>query len=262
MSSISLNPNEPNPNFMMYQELARKIFMAAHIGNDECFWLMGKTGIGKTTFILWLEEFSSLYKVKTILFHAGEGLKLEEVKETVERAIKPSFFSKFFLKRKVGGKPFLLIMDEIVYIKDEEIFRYLVSKLDDPDLRMTIVFSSVKPVEIVKKSFKGRDIEEISLKMPPKEVVMEMIRKRIESTGENKFQPFGKEAVEELISHSTTPREVLIKLEKMAEKLENSSLETMRTKCPQCGTTFSYQKNPSGPTKVKCPDCGKEGMMR
>ncbi len=38
--------------------------------------------------------------------------------------------------------------------------------------------------------------------------------------------------------------------------------ETMRTKCPQCGTTFTYQKNPSGSTRVKCPNCGKEGIVR
>lgn len=38
--------------------------------------------------------------------------------------------------------------------------------------------------------------------------------------------------------------------------------EISKTQCPSCGYIFSYQKNPSGPTKVKCPSCGKEGIIR
>ncbi len=216
--TLPLNPNEPNPNFMMYQELARKLILKALMGNDGCFWIFGETGIGKTTFLLWLKEFSSLYKLVPIFFHAGEGIEFREFEKRIEEAIKPSFFPRIFLRRKVTKKPLLLLVDEIEYIKDKEIFSYMVSKLDDPDLHLAVVFSSIEPVEMVKKTFKGRDIEEISLEMPPKEIVMEMVRKRIEASGGNEFQPFGRGVVESVIEKSKTPREVLIKLEEIEEK--------------------------------------------
>lgn len=40
------------------------------------------------------------------------------------------------------------------------------------------------------------------------------------------------------------------------------AVETMKIKCPSCSTVFNIQKNPSGPTSVRCPSCGKEGMMQ
>ncbi len=32
-------------------------------------------------------------------------------------------------------------------------------------------------------------------------------------------------------------------------------------KCPSCRTVFHVWKNPSGPTPIKCPNCGKEGTI-
>ena len=57
-------------------------------------------------------------------------------------------------------------------------------------------------------------IEEISLQMPKKGNLMEMVRKRIEAGGGKKFQPFGGDVVEGIINESETPREILTKLEK------------------------------------------------
>ena len=57
-------------------------------------------------------------------------------------------------------------------------------------------------------------IEEIALQMPKKGNLMEMIRKRIEAGGGKKFQPFGGDAIEEIINESETPREIITKLEK------------------------------------------------
>jgi ribosomal protein S27E len=37
--------------------------------------------------------------------------------------------------------------------------------------------------------------------------------------------------------------------------------EVKKVRCPACSTVFSYTKNPKGPTWVKCPSCGKEGVV-
>ncbi|HDH81996.1 MAG: AAA family ATPase [Thermoplasmata archaeon] len=211
---IFLNPNEPNPGFMVHKDEARKVLLKAIAGKSECFWVLGKTGIGKTTFLLWLNEFAPVYRVKPILIHGGETLTLDEVKTKVEQAIKPSFFSRVFLRKKVIERPVLLLIDEVEYIKDERVFQYIISKLDDDRLQMSVVLASVEIVdEIIKNYLRGRDIEKIYLEMPPVEILMEMIRKRIEAAGGEGFKPFGKQMVRDIIESSSTIREVLVKLE-------------------------------------------------
>ncbi len=37
--------------------------------------------------------------------------------------------------------------------------------------------------------------------------------------------------------------------------------EMKRVKCPGCGTIVTAQKNPSGPTPIRCPNCGKTGKI-
>jgi len=37
--------------------------------------------------------------------------------------------------------------------------------------------------------------------------------------------------------------------------------EVKKVRCPACSTVFTYVKNPKGPTWVKCPSCGKEGVV-
>ncbi|KAA0000295.1 MAG: ATP-binding protein [Thermoplasmata archaeon] len=213
VEEIFLNPNEPNPNFMVYKEEARKIILKALGSKSECFWILGKTGIGKTTFLLWINEFAPLYKVDSIYFHGGEELKFEEFKEKVEKKLQASFFSRIFLRKKYSERPILLLIDEVEHIKDENIFKYIVSKLDETELHLSVVFASVEMVEEVKKYLKGRDIEKVYLEMPSVDVLMEMLRKRIEAGGGEDFQPFGKQLVKDIIESSSTIREVLIKLQ-------------------------------------------------
>jgi|Deesub1362A_J573_1020465.scaffolds.fasta_scaffold01078_16 hypothetical protein len=208
-----LNPNEPNPNFMIYKEEARKVILKALGGKSFCFWVLGKTGIGKTTFLLWIKEFAPLYKVKAIYVHGGEDFKFEEFKEMFEKEIRASFFSRIFLRKKYIEIPVLLMIDDVDLMKDENIFRYVVSKLDEEKLHFSVVFASVEIVEDVKKYLKGRDIEKIYLEMPSPDILMEMIRKRIEAGGGEDFQPFGKQLVKDVIESSNTIREVLIKLQ-------------------------------------------------
>ena len=148
------------------------------------------------------------------MIHGGENLTLDEVKTKVEQAIRPSFFSRVFLRKKVIERPVLLLIDEVEYIKDERVFQYLISKLDDDELQMSVVLASVEVVdEIVKNYLRGRDIEKIYLEMPPVEALMEMVRKRIEAAGGEGFKPFGKQMVRDVIESSTTIREILVKLE-------------------------------------------------
>jgi len=211
---ILLNPNEPNPGFMIHKDEARKVIMKSIAGKSECFWVLGKTGIGKSTFLLWINEFSPVYRVEPIMIHGGEKLTLEEIKTKVEQTIKPSFFSRFFLRKKVIERPVILLIDEVEYITDDNVFQYLISKLDDGDLNMSVVLASVDIVEdVVKNHLKGRDIEKIYLEMPPPEVIMDMVRRRIEAAGGEGFKPFGKQMVRDIIESSTTIREVLMKLE-------------------------------------------------
>ncbi|RLF52980.1 MAG: hypothetical protein DRN11_00285, partial [Thermoplasmata archaeon] len=56
-------------------------------------------------------------------------------------------------------------------------------------------------------------IEKIYLEMPAVDILMEMIRKRIEAGGGEDFQPFGKQLVKDIIESSTTIREILVKLQ-------------------------------------------------
>ncbi|HDN96049.1 MAG TPA: hypothetical protein ENG71_03175 [Thermoplasmatales archaeon] len=210
---LFLNPNEPNPNFMVYKEEARKVILKALGGKSECFWVLGKTGIGKTTFLLWINQFAPLYRVHPIYFHGGENLKFEEFKERILKETKASFFSRVFRKRKYIEKPVLIMIDEVEHVKDENVFKYVISLLDDEELNASVVLASVDIVEDVKKFFKGRDIEKIYLEMPSVDILMEMIRKRIEAGGGEDFQPFGKQLVKDIIESSTTIREILVKLQ-------------------------------------------------
>ncbi|RLF50782.1 MAG: hypothetical protein DRN11_04035 [Thermoplasmata archaeon] len=210
---LFLNPNEPNPYFMVYKEEARKVILKTLGGKSECFWILGKTGIGKTTFLLWINKFAPEYRVKPIYFHGGENLKFEEFKERIEDETKASFFSRVFRRRKYIERPVLLLIDEAEHIRDENIFKYIISRLDEEELNVSVALASVNIVEDIKKYFKGRDIEKIYLEMPSVEVLMDMIRKRIEAGGGEDFQPFGKQLVKDIIESSTTIREVLVKLQ-------------------------------------------------
>ncbi len=210
---IFLNPNEPNPSFMVYKEEARKVILKTLGGKSECFWILGKAGIGKTTFLLWIERFAPLYKVKPIYFHAGENLKLEDMKNRIEEETKASLFSRIFRRRKYIEKPVLILIDDVENIDDESIFKYIISRLDDEEINISVALASVDIVKKIEEIFKERDIEKIYLEMPPMDILMEMIRKRIEAGGGEDFQPFGKQLVKDIIESSSTIREVLIKLQ-------------------------------------------------
>ncbi|HHO57037.1 MAG TPA: hypothetical protein ENJ70_00615 [Thermoplasmatales archaeon] len=216
VENIFLNPNEPNPNFMVYKEEARRVILKALGGKSECFWVLGKTGIGKTTFLLWIKEFGPLYKVKPIYFHGGDDLKFEEFKTTLEHETRASFFSRVFLRKKYIEIPVILMIDDVDFLKDDDIIKYVVSKLDEEKIHLSVVFASVDMVDRVKEYLRGRDIEKILLEMPSPEAIMEMIRKRIEAGGGEDFQPFGKQLVKDIIESSSTVREVLIKLQEAA----------------------------------------------
>lgn len=210
--NVFLSPNEPNPHFMVYKEEARKIILKSLGGKSYIFWVLGKTGIGKTTFLLWINEFAPHYKVLPVYFHGGEELKFDEFKEKFEENIKASFFSRVFRRKKYVEKPVLLLVDEVEYIKDDNVFKYILSKLDDEEVNLSVVLASVDIVEDIKIHLKGRDIEKVYLEMPSIDVVMEMVRKRIEAGGGEDFQPFGKQLVRDIIESSDTIREVLVKL--------------------------------------------------
>jgi len=216
VENIFLNPNEPNPSFMVYKEEARRVILKALGGKSECFWVLGKTGIGKTTFLLWIKEFAPLYKVKPLYFHGGDDLKFKEFKETLERETRASFFSRVFLRKKYIEIPLILMIDDVDFLKDDDIIKYVVSKLDEEKIHISAVFASVEMVERIKEYLRGRDIEKIFLEMPSSDALMDMIRKRIEAGGGEDFQPFGKQLVKDIVESSSTIREVLIKLQEGA----------------------------------------------
>ena len=156
-------------------------------------------------------------QVETIMVHGGENLTLDEVKALMEQAIRPSFFSRVFLRKEVIERPVLLLLDEVEYITDATVFEYLISKLDTPHLQLSVVLSSMEIVDdIVATYLKGRDVEKIRLKMPPTDTVMDMMKRRIEAAGGEGFHPFGKQMVRDVIDSSTTIRDVLIKLQDSA----------------------------------------------
>ncbi|MGC9307208.1 MAG: hypothetical protein ACP5FL_00345 [Thermoplasmatota archaeon] len=212
--NVILNPNEPRHEFMVYKDKARSIILKTIEGTSECFWILGDTGIGKTTFLHWLQEFGPLYKIEPIMIHGGENLTLDEMKTEVEQAIAPSFFSRIFLRKNVIERPVLLLIDEVEYIKDEKVFEYLISKLDEPELRLSAVLASVDVVDaIIDHHLKGRDIEKIRLTMPSTDQILDMMKRRIEAAGGEGYRPFGKQMVQDIVESSTTIRNVLIKLE-------------------------------------------------
>ena len=47
----------------------------------------------------------------------------------------------------------------------------------------------------------------------------------------------------------------------VAEKAQEI-LEKFNVKCPQCGSIFEAEKQPDGITRTKCPNCGKEGVIK
>jgi energy-coupling factor transporter ATP-binding protein EcfA2 len=216
---LPLNPNEPNPNYMVYQELARKLLVKSLMSKGQCYLILGQSGIGKTTFLLWLKDFSHLYKLTPIFFHGGKDITIEYFKKTFEEAISPSFISRMINKQNVTNKPLLLIIDDIQSFTKEDIFPYICSKLDDPHLNLSMVLSTAKKTQKIKETLNKMVIEEITLKMPKKGILMEMIRKRIEAGGGKKFQPFGGDIVEGIINESKTLREILTKLEKKHNEL-------------------------------------------
>jgi hypothetical protein len=215
---LCLNPNEPNPNFMMFQEQARPILLKSLMGRGKYYWVKGKTGMGKSTFLLWLREFSSIYKIRPIYLQGGEKKSIAEFKELMEKAITPTFFPRIFYRSKATNKPILLIIDDIDYFADNEIFEYISSLIENPDVQLSLVFSSKGNEKKIMGKFKQKAIEEISLEKPSKGVLMDMVSKRIEAGGGKKFQPFGMDLVEKIVDESNTPREVLAGLEKSHKK--------------------------------------------
>lgn len=209
---LPINPNEPNPNFMLFKDDARKIILKTLGGKSNCFWIAGPTGIGKTTFMLWLTEYAHYYKVHSLYFHGGADLKFEEFKEILEEQIRASFFSRIFLRKDYVEKPVLLMIDDIDFINDPAIIKYVISKLDNEALHLSLLFASVESMENFSEYLRGRNVEKLQLEMPSVDIVLEMIRKRIEAAGGENFQPFGKQLVKDIIETSSTMREVLIKL--------------------------------------------------
>ncbi|MDD5778547.1 MAG: hypothetical protein PHU95_03770, partial [Candidatus Thermoplasmatota archaeon] len=57
------------------------------------------------------------------------------------------------------------------------------------------------------------DIEKIRLTLPSADVLMDMMKRRIEAAGGEGFRPFGKQMVRDVIEASTTIRDIFIKLE-------------------------------------------------
>lgn len=215
---LSLNPNEPNPNFMMFQEKARPILLKSLMGKGKCYWIKGKKGIGKSTFLLWLREFSSIYKIKPIYLHGGEKKEISEFKEIINKEITPTFFPRVFYRSKATNKPILLIIDDIDFFVDDEIYQFIFSLIENTDIQLSLAFSAKGAEKKILEKFKDKTIEEITLEMPSKGAIMDMISKRIEAGGGKKFQPFGMDLVEKIVDESKTPREILTKLETSHKK--------------------------------------------
>ena len=215
---LSLNPNEPNPNFMMFQEQARPVLLKSLMGKGKYYWVKGEKGIGKSTFLLWLREFSSIYKIKPVYIQGGEKKEISEFKEIMDQAITPTFFPRIFYRKKATNKPILLIIDDIDLIAEDEMYQHISSLIENPDIQLSLVFSTTGNEKKITEKFLAKAIEEITLEKPSKGLLMDMISKRIEAGGGKKFQPFGMDLVEKIIDESKTPREVLSQLEKAHKK--------------------------------------------
>ncbi len=46
------------------------------------------------------------------------------------------------------------------------------------------------------------------------------------------------------------------------ESIKNKDNKKYSVKCPECSFIFTKEKNEESITKIKCPRCGKEGVIK
>ncbi len=61
---------------------------------------------------------------------------------------------------------------------------------------------------------------------------------------------------------SESKDELKKEISKEMTKNKESIISKFNVKCPKCGNIFEAEKKPEGTTRIKCPSCGKEGIVK
>jgi hypothetical protein len=154
--------------------------------------------------------------------------KIDDLKEDAKKDEKPEFITSREEKRE---KPVL----ELKF--DEE--------------AKASPFSDETEAELSKP-----DIEDDALEEDPK--FSETFEKALYSAIE-KHSPLSKDQKKTKGKKTKGKKDVKNKKE---EKKSDVASSEFNVKCPQCTHVFKAQKNVEGITKIKCPECGKEGVIK
>ena len=203
-----------------------------HIENKHKIALItGRTGVGKTTFLRWVEknyDASKLYVSKppcdpaefVPIFTELFGFTL------IERLFgkKPTLYNlPSYVNKKIKGKHLVLLIDEIHETNKEvlEWLRVLMDQIDDISLIMAgmpAIDEKMSDLETLNQRITTR-INLISL---DKDETTELIKKRIESVGGKGINPFTEDTVNKIYERTGGfPREIL----KLCDRLVNSAVE-------------------------------------
>jgi hypothetical protein len=95
-------------------------------------------------------------------------------------------------------------------------------------------------------------------------------KKKKGETSQEKIDKSNKKIVEkkEEIKHIPVKKPSKPEKNEIKENLENNDIEKEKSikkysvKCPECSFIFTKEKNEEGVTRIKCPRCGKEGVIK
>ena len=213
------NPNKPDPRFILYDDLGRKILEQASREPGRLFYVYGKTGMGKTTLAHWMAEISEIYGgLESILIHGGR-YDPDVVRAELRKIMKgPSFFE--WIIKKIKRKPimkYIVIVDDVTEISDKDFFEKLVGLLELPGRHVSICFLGNKKLNEwpMREVFTNRSILTFELEKPPKDKILNMIRSRIESVGGTEYHPLTIDEILKAIEENDTIRDILLDLENL-----------------------------------------------
>jgi len=103
--------------------------------------------------------------------------------------------------------------------------------------------------------------EETESKTPfPQENIEKSQTKQLESKAETSEDAKVSESFEKALTSAIDKKKGIPTDTKTEEK--QISPQKFNVKCPQCSYIFEAEKNPAGVTKIKCPKCDKEGIIK
>ncbi|MCD6403547.1 MAG: AAA family ATPase [Candidatus Aenigmarchaeota archaeon] len=217
--------------------------LLAHIHNSHKFGLiLGPTGSGKTTILLWLKTQLKAYKKFKVIYVSKPPTEKEEMVELFVEFFKPSIIDKIFrrsitiyslpdyLKDKTKNHRFVLLLDE-THESTLQVLEWI-RTLTDLVPNMTTVMAALPPFyDMLQKKLPTlamRVTTKVSLGSLSRTETEDLIRKRIDKAGGDGIKPFTIESIDEIFKVTGGfPREIIKLCDTLIREAFKKNLSTI-----------------------------------